>query len=80
MFRKRKMPDREVVVVTLDQSGHSTEKRPLSTITREIMAPDRSILVNGQVCPTWDDVLKACTEVPAEEDLTLASIMKIQGG
>jgi hypothetical protein len=45
-----------------------------------MVRPDRSILVNGRACETWDEVLDACCDTPADEPLEVANILKIVGG
>ena len=75
------MKDREVDLVILDETGHHQERTMLKTLVKEkVMAPWRTVLVNGESCKTWDDVLTACERTPREEMPVVASLLQVVGG
>lgn len=62
-------------------TGHTVTETKVSELEKEkLLTPGRSVLVNGQVCKDWDEVLKECQKAPEDQPVEVASVLKIQGG
>lgn len=69
-----------VTVEVFDHTGHTiTQNVKVATMEKQLMKPDRAILVDGQTAESWDEVLKLCKQSKETQPL-VSSVPRIVGG